>query len=117
MNDIERAERMQAWKAFLIPSTLFVACLLNAAGIYILYAGNSAGMIFLGLGIATIIGGMFAFITFQNQQRAGGQWKRLSDDLPDHVHVTEDSAEDGESPDETPEETADETDRQKVVVG
>ena len=80
MNEIERAERIQAWKAFLIPSTLFVACLLNAAGIYILYSGNTLGIVFLLLGFSVIIGGLFAFVTFQNSHRARGQWKRLSED-------------------------------------
>jgi hypothetical protein len=82
MNEIERAERIQAWKAFLIPSTLFVACLLNAAGIYILYTGNTLGIVFLGMGFTVIIGGLFAFITFQNRRRAGGQWKKLPPEQP-----------------------------------
>lgn len=85
MNEVEKAERIQAWKAFLIPSTLFVACLFNAAGIYIIYTGNSVGMVFLGLGFAIIIGGMFAFITFHNAHRAQGKWKQVSDDLPEHL--------------------------------
>jgi hypothetical protein len=87
MNEIERAERIQAWKAFLIPSLLFVACLLNAAGIYIMYAGNSVGIVFLGLGLTVIVGGMIAFVTFQNTKRAKGQWKRIS---PDIVEPTDD---------------------------
>lgn len=90
MNEIEKAERIQAWKAFLIPTGLFIACLLNAAGIYILYSGNAIGMVFLGLGLAIIIGGIFAFITFQNEHRANGNWKVVSDDLPEHLIEAED---------------------------
>ena len=89
MNEIERAERTQAWKAFLIPSTLFVACLLNAAGIYIMYTGSSVGIIFLGAGFTVIVGGLWAFITFQNAQRAKGKWKQPPK-LP--AHITEDTA-------------------------
>lgn len=92
MNDVERAERIQAWKAFLIPSTLFVACLMNAAGIYIIYTGSSVGVIFLGLGFAVIIGGLFAFVTFQNTRRAGGQWKQVSnseEDFSENESTTE----------------------------
>jgi len=96
MNEIEKAERIQAWKAFLIPTGLFVACLLNAAGIYILYSGNAIGMVFLGLGFAIIIGGIFAFITFQNEHRAQGNWKVVSNDLPEHVIDAEDSEDDDE---------------------
>jgi hypothetical protein len=97
MNEIERAERIQAWKAFLIPSTLFVACLLNAAGIYILYTGNTLGLVFLGMGFTVIVGGLFAFITFQNTKRAKGQWKRLpaqpqEEEAVDQVEEQENSA-------------------------
>lgn len=79
MNETERAERIQAWKAFLIPSSLFVACLLNAAGIYILYNGSALGVVFIGAGIATITAGLFGFVTFQNKRRAKGQWKKVSE--------------------------------------
>jgi hypothetical protein len=67
----EKAERNQAIKAFLIPSGLFVACLFNAAGIYIVYAGNAVGIIFISVGVATILGLIFAFITFENKTRSG----------------------------------------------
>jgi hypothetical protein len=83
MNEIDQAERMQAWKAFLIPSSLFVACLFNAAGIYILYTGNSIGVVFVGLGFGIIAFGMFAFITFHNKHREQGHYKRVPDDVID----------------------------------
>lgn len=82
MNEIDKAERMQAWKAFLIPSSLFVACLFNAAGIYILYSGNTIGVFFVGMGFAIIVTGMFLFITFHNKQRADGKWKQVQDFTP-----------------------------------
>lgn len=80
MNEIDKAERVQAWKAFLIPASLFVACLFNAAGIYICYTGNSIGVIFIGFGFAIITAGMFAFVTFHNKRRAVGEYKRVSDE-------------------------------------
>lgn len=80
MNEIDKAERMQAWKAFLIPSSLFVACLFNAAGMYILYSGSTIGLFFVGVGLAIIATGLFMFITFQNQHRAQGNWKKLPED-------------------------------------
>lgn len=73
MNQVDKAERNQALKAFLIPSGLFVACLFNAAGIYIVYTGNAVGMAFLAVGFGIIVAGLFAFITFQNQERARGR--------------------------------------------
>ena len=81
MNDTDRAERMQAVKAFAIPASLFVACLFNAAGIYILYSGNSVGVFFIGMGFAIIVTGMFLFVTFQNKQRTAGKWKQVSEDM------------------------------------
>jgi hypothetical protein len=70
MNERDKAERNQALKAFLIPSGLFVACLFNAAGIYIVYTGNAIGMVFLAIGFGTILAGLFAFITFENKARS-----------------------------------------------
>lgn len=67
-----KAERVQAWKAFLIPSSLFVACLFNAAGIYIIYSGSAVGVVFVCIGFGIIASGLFAFITFQNKERARG---------------------------------------------
>ncbi|HEY9790590.1 MAG TPA: hypothetical protein V6D22_09350 [Candidatus Obscuribacterales bacterium] len=86
MNDIDRAERTQAWKAFLIPSSLFVACLFNSAGIYILYTGSSVGLVFVGIGFAIIITGMFLFITFHNKQREQGRFHRLAEDMTPPLH-------------------------------
>ena len=83
MNEVDKAERLQAWKAFLIPASLFVACLFNAAGIYILYTGNSLGIVFVGIGFATIVAGMSLFVTFHNKRRADGEYKRVSDDVID----------------------------------
>jgi hypothetical protein len=73
MNEVDKAERTQALKAFLIPSGLFVACLFNAAGIFIIYNGNAIGMAFLGVGMLVIIAGLFAFVTFENKQRSKGR--------------------------------------------
>lgn len=72
MNPRERdkAERNQALKAFAIPSGLFVACLFNAAGIYIVYTGNAVGFAFLAIGFAIIAAGLFMFITFENKARS-----------------------------------------------
>jgi hypothetical protein len=86
MNDIDRAERSQAWKAFLIPASLFVACLFNAAGIYILYNGDSVGVIFLGIGFAIVITGLFLFVTFHNKQREQGRYHRAAEDMAPPAH-------------------------------
>lgn len=79
---VAKAERTQALKAFLIPSGLFVACLFNAAGIYIVYTGNTVGIVFLGIGFSIITAGLIAFITFQNKARAKGRKSEPTDPEP-----------------------------------
>jgi hypothetical protein len=70
MNARDKAERNQAIKAFAIPSGLFVACLFNAAGIYIIYTGSAVGFAFLAIGFSVIAAGLFMFITFENKARS-----------------------------------------------
>ncbi len=82
-NEVEAAERQQAIKAFLIPSGLFVACLFNAAGMYIMYSGNAIGAIFLGIGLAIVIAGLFAFVTFENKHRSKG--RRVSPEVESYM--------------------------------
>jgi len=90
MNDADKAEYVQSLKAYLIPSSMFVACLFNAAGIYIMYAGNTVGLVFLGAGFAIIIGALFAFVTFQNKHRADGTSPHTARPAsPEHEEVVE----------------------------
>jgi len=70
MNEAEKAEFIQSLKAYAIPSSMFVACLFNAAGIYLLSVGHSAGIAFLVTGFAIIIWAMVAFVQFQNKLHA-----------------------------------------------
>ncbi len=86
--EADRAERIQAWKAFLIPSGLFVACLFNAAGIYIVSTRQTpSASSFMVIGFAIISAGLIMFITFQNKQRAKGQWKQVSEPEPVHAAI------------------------------
>lgn len=70
MNEAEKAEFIQSLKAYAIPSSMFVACLFNAAGIYLMSVGHSAGIAFLVAGFAIIIWAMVAFVQFQNKLHA-----------------------------------------------
>ncbi len=82
-NEVEAAEQQQAIKAFLIPAGLFVACLFNAAGIYIMYSGNAIGAIFLGIGLSIVAVGLFLFVTFENKHRSKG--RRVSNEVESYM--------------------------------
>jgi hypothetical protein len=72
MNEIDRAEYKQALNAYLIPSGLFVACLLGAAGIFLVREGYGLGWVFMTASTAVIVWAFAAFITFQNKFRSKG---------------------------------------------
>ncbi len=75
MNDIDKAEYNQAITAFLIPSGLFIACLLGAAGTFCLYNGEPLGWGLI-VGMVSIISWAFyAFINFQNKLRERGGFR------------------------------------------
>ncbi len=76
MNEVEKAEFNQSLKAYLIPSSLFLSCLINSAGIYIIYSGNPAGWPFLAVGFSIMAWAFTSFIRFQNKLRAQGRFKR-----------------------------------------
>jgi len=75
MNEIDKAEYRQAINAFLIPSSLFIACLLGAAGIFLIRESYGLGWVFIAGSFSIITWAFFAFVTFQNKLRAKGQMK------------------------------------------
>lgn len=82
MNDIDRAEYVQAIRAFLIPSSLFVACLLGAAGTFCLVNGEQLGWALIVGMVATIAWAFHAFINFQNKVRQRGGFRGKKIDVP-----------------------------------
>jgi len=76
MNDFQteakKAESWQALLAFLIPLTLFLACIGAAAGSFLIYHHESLGWIFLIVSGVTIILDFIGLIRFQNKLRAKG---------------------------------------------
>ncbi len=75
MNEIDKAEFFQAVVAYLIPSSLFVACLLGAAGTFLLYNEEPWGWAFIAGSASIIIWAFVSFIRFQNKLRAKGQFR------------------------------------------
>lgn len=76
MNQVEKAELIQSLNAFLIPSSLFVACLCGAAGVFLLYNAEPFGYLFLAISFGIIFWAFVAFVQFQNKLRAKGQFPK-----------------------------------------
>lgn len=74
-SEIERAERaevIQSVKALLIPFSLFLACVIMAAGVFLIYNNEPIGWAFAFVSVLTVLAAMIAFIRFQNKYRARG---------------------------------------------
>lgn len=89
IREAARAETWQSLKALLIPLSLFVACLLSAAGTFLVYNGESAGWIFLAIAAVVIVLSFVGLIRFQNSFRVKGI---LIDQPSKEVSATDTSA-------------------------
>lgn len=74
MNEIERAELIQSLKAYLIPTSMFIACLFGAAGTFLIREGELIGWAFIALTVIILVASFVAFITFQNKLRYDGNF-------------------------------------------
>ena len=72
-SDAEKAEIIQSVKAFLIPSSLFIATVIMSAGTFLIYNGYTLGWAFVGVSATVITIAFVAFVHFQNKLRAGGK--------------------------------------------
>jgi hypothetical protein len=72
LREAKRADSWQSAKALLIPFSLFVACIVCAAGTFLVYHEEPLGYVFLTFGGVTIVAAFVGFIRFQNQYRARG---------------------------------------------
>lgn len=70
--EAKKAESWQGLKAFLIPLTLFLACVVAAAGSFLIYHHEALGWPFLIVAGITIILNFIGLIRFQNKLRAKG---------------------------------------------
>ncbi|HEY9775808.1 MAG TPA: hypothetical protein V6C81_18750 [Planktothrix sp.] len=78
--EAEKAEFIQSVKALLIPLSLFLACVIMAAGTFLIYNGESCGWGFVAVAGTTVIIAFVALIRFQNKYRARGIIKAEPDD-------------------------------------
>jgi len=94
----EKAEFIQSVKSLLIPLCLFLACVIMAAGTFLIYNREPLGWAFAALSTLIIIASMVAFIRFQNKHRARGILKHGTDaEIIDEV----DNQQSAKSPAET----------------
>jgi hypothetical protein len=70
--EAKKADSWQSAKALLIPFSLFLACVVSAAGTFLIYHEEPLGWAFLLVGGATIVAAFVGLIRFQNQFRARG---------------------------------------------
>jgi hypothetical protein len=70
--EAEKAEVWQAVKALLIPLSLFVACVISAGGVFLVYNREPLGWAFLLVSVTIIVLDFVGLIRFQNSYRAKG---------------------------------------------
>ncbi len=70
--EAEKAEFIQSVKALYIPFSLFLACVIMAAGVFLIYNLEPVGWAFVAVSGAIMASAFFALIRFQNKLRASG---------------------------------------------
>ena len=75
----EKAEFIQSVKALLIPLSLFLACVIMAAGTFLIYNREPLGWALAATSTLIIIVAITAFVRFQNKHRARGILKHGTD--------------------------------------
>jgi hypothetical protein len=68
----EKAELKQALMSLYIPLSLFIACCIFAAGVYMVYYEEPAGWGFIGVTCLLALSAFIALFKFQNKFRAKG---------------------------------------------
>lgn len=70
--EAEKAEFIQSVKALLIPLSLFLACVIMAAGVFLIYNNESVGWFFAATSSVMVIASFIGLIRFQNKYRVRG---------------------------------------------
>lgn len=80
MLEAERAEFIQSIKALLIPLSLFLSCVIFAAGLFLVYNNEQAGWGFIAVAGVASMSAIVALIRYQNPYRARGVISRKEED-------------------------------------
>lgn len=85
----ERAALIQSVKALYIPLSLFIACVISAGGMYMVFytEDKTPGYAFLAVAFTIIISAFIALIRFQNNYRAKGVIGRAEASGQDEVQA------------------------------
>jgi hypothetical protein len=75
MDEIDKAELIQALKAYFIPVAMFIACVMSAAGVFLIREGYGLGWLVIGAAVTLLAAAFIACATFQNKLRAQGLMK------------------------------------------
>ena len=70
--EAEKAEFIQSVKALMIPFSLFLACVILAAGTFLIYNQEPLGWAFVATAGGMMVAAFVALIRFQNKLRAKG---------------------------------------------
>ena len=70
--EAERAEFIQSIKALFIPLSLFLSCVIFAAGLFLVYNDVQLGWAFITVAGVASVSAIIALIRFQNTYRARG---------------------------------------------
>lgn len=70
--EAEKAELIQSIKALYIPFSLFIACVILAGGVFLVYQNEPVGWGFLLVSATITLSAFIALFRFQNKQRAKG---------------------------------------------
>ena len=70
--EAEKAEFVQSVKALFIPLSLFIACIIMAAGVFLIYNLEPVGWAFVAVSAAIMASAFLALMRFQNRLRANG---------------------------------------------
>lgn len=78
--EAERAEFIQSVKALFIPLSLFLSCVIFAAGSFLVYNNESAGWGFIAVSGFTSLFAFIALVKYQNTYRARGVMPAKADE-------------------------------------
>jgi hypothetical protein len=79
IDEADKAESWQSVKALLIPLSLFLACIVAAAGTFLVYNNEQIGIALIVAACAVIVLDFIGLIRFQNVYRAKGVMSEKND--------------------------------------
>jgi hypothetical protein len=89
IREAEKAELIQAISALYIPLSLFLACVIMAAGTFLIYSEYPVGWALVALSATIMISAFVALMRFQNDLRLAGIMPSPEDEQVDPLELAE----------------------------